>query len=121
VWIHLGRWGYRLELGSYFGGSMIRYHCFRKTKLNQFDLQSSHTLTQKLGPSTARLGTSNQGPPVNLVYCGVYKRLTPCLAVLTQPAQDGRDYRRPGPWRWDEMLWNTGRDNRMLSVLLLEL
>jgi len=76
---------------------MILYHCFRKSKLNQFDLQSSHTLTQKLGPSTARLGTSDQGPPVNLEYCGVYKRLTPCLAVLTQPAQDGRDYRRPGP------------------------
>jgi len=100
---------------------MIRDHCFRKTKLNQFDLQSSHTLTQKLGPSTARLGISDQGPPVNLEYCGVYKRLTPYLAVLTQPAQAGRDYRRPGPWRPYEMLWNTGWHNTMLSVLLLEL
>jgi len=121
VWIHLGRWGYGLELGSYFGSSMIQYHCFRKTKLNHFDLQSSHTLTQKLGPSTAHLGTSDQGPPVNLEYCGVYKRLTSCLAVLSQPAQDGRDYRRPGRWRPDEMLGNTGHDNTMLSVLLLEL
>jgi len=100
---------------------MIPYHCFRKTTLNQFDLQSSYTLTQKLGRSTARLGTSDQGLPVNLEYCGVYKRLTPCLAVLSQPAQDGPDYRRPGPWRPNEMLGNTERDNTMLSVLLLEL
>ena len=42
---------------------MIPYHCFLKTKLNQFGLsvlQSSHSLTQKLAPSTARLGSSDR-------------------------------------------------------------
>ena len=37
-----------------------------------------------------------QDPPVNLQPCDVFKRRTPCLAILTHPARDGRDYRTVG-------------------------
>ena len=35
--------------------------------------------------------------PVHLHSCSVYKRQTPCPAVLTNPARDRLEYRTPGP------------------------
>ena len=47
------------------------------------------------------------GPGCHLQDCSLFASRTPCPAVLTHPARDGRDYRTPGPWRPDGTVGNT--------------